>query len=127
MTVNEKTESKGSDEVRTAILSTVVKNITENTARTTSLEETVKGMAGQVSQMVESVNNLTISLTKNTVETSHNNKALDEIKESQKSLTDRVTVLEIDGASRETKLKMIIGVVTTALASVITFFINSSK
>ena len=102
---------------------------TEQRERANRIEGRIESTHDQTNQKLDSVvgelSDLTSSLTGLTVELRHlvegngrTNKELD-------ALSKRVTLLEISGASRETKLKIIIGVMTAAFASLVTWFINN--
>ena len=99
----------------------------ESAARAERIELNQLRSDEKIDRLVSAISELTNSLTMYSSELRHTNKDVDEVKLSQKDLVNRVTTLEIAGASRETKLKIIIGTMAAVQAGIIAWFIGTIK
>ena len=99
----------------------------ESAARAERIEQNQAKSDEKIDRLVSAISELTNTLTVYSSDLRHTNKDVDDIKDSHKELIKRVTVLEIDGASRETKLKIIIGTMAAVQAGIIAWFIGAIK
>lgn len=88
----------------------------EQAARSERIEKNQDRADEKIDKLVSAMSELTSTLTGYSRELRHTSKDLEETNEHVKSLTSRVTVLEIQGASRETRLKIIIGAMAAAMS-----------
>jgi hypothetical protein len=97
----------------------------EQRERANRMESSQDQTNQKLDNVVGELSGLSSSLTGLTVELRHVVEGNDRVSKEVDAITKRVTLLEINGASRETKLKIIIGVITAAFASLVTWFINN--
>jgi len=97
----------------------------EQRERANRMESSQDQTNQKLDSVVGELSGLSSSLTGLTVELRHVVEGNDRVSKEVDAITKRVTLLEINGASRETKLKIIIGVMTAAFASLITWFMGN--
>jgi len=76
----------------------------------------------KLDRLTDSISELTATLTGYASDLRHASKDMDKVESRVDTLEDEVEILKIEGATRETRLKIFIGIVSTALASAIAWF-----
>lgn len=76
----------------------------------------------KIDRLTDSISELTSTLTGYASELRHTGQDMEKLETRVGTLEGKVSILQIEGATRETRLKIFIGIVSTALASAIAWF-----
>lgn len=96
----------------------------EQAERTARIEENQIRSDTKIDRLVAGMSELTNALTEYSSELRHTSKDVDETNIDVKELTSRVTILEIKGQERDTKIRMMIGTSAAAISGVIAWIVS---
>lgn len=95
----------------------------EQVKRSERIEKKQDRADEKVDKLVSSISGLTATLTQYSSELRHTSKDIDEMKDELKVIKGDIETLKIDGGSRETRLKMIIGVMAAVFSGMLAWFL----
>ena len=102
----------------------VLQSQIEQAARAERIEENQIRSDQKIDRLVGVISGLASSLGEYTAELRHTSKDVADISDDVKALTGRVTVIEIKGQERDTKIRMMVGACAAALSGAIAWFVS---